>query len=149
MPALYLHRFAQNGFWVNYCFVYVNWTLLLFISAKNYFELLYIQISKCHSRFLLLDIHHLILNARKPWHFWRISWIIRRSCPKKLIGCWWRNHLKARILQNSKIGLQQLGKFITRVFLPQIFFLQLFLFWMYNKRIIGFGLRIISRIILT
>ena len=61
---------------------------------------------RLRSCFLLVDIHQLILNVWKPWHhFRRISWIIRRSCPKKKkknIGCWRLNHLKA-----AKITKQQ------------------------------------------
>ena len=98
--------------------------------------------------FLLVDIHQLILNAWKPWdHFRQISWIGRRSCPKKIIARWWRNHFKVvKITTQQKMAYSSLESYSFRVFSLQIF-LHLPLFWMYNKTIIGFRLSIISRII--
>ena len=113
--------------------------------------ILYYYTFKLHSCFLLIDIYQLILNVWKPWHhFRRISWTIRRSYPKKkkIIGRWWRNHLKA-----AKITKQQKRPAAVwndnRLSLSTAnLFLHLSLLWTNNKTIIGFGLRTISRIIL-
>ena len=55
---------------------------------------------------------------------------------------------RPRKLPKGKSGLQQFGMLIARVFTANLF-LHLSLFWMYNTTIIGFGLRLISRITQT
>ena len=82
---------------------------------------------KLHSCFLLVDIHQLILNIRKPWHhFHRISWIIRRSCQKKIIGRWWHNNLATKITKQQKWPaavwkVKRMSLFTANLFLHRCF----------------------------
>ena len=116
-------------------------------TIKNY----YYYTFKLHFCFLLVDIHQLILDVRKPWHHSpRISWIIRRSCPKKKItGRWWRNHLKAAKMTKQQKWRAAVWKVNRTSLFTANLFLHLSLLWMYNKTIIWFVLGIISRIIQT
>ena len=102
-----------------------------------------------HSCFLLVDIYQFILNVRKPsHHFCRISWIIWRSCQKLIVGRWWRNHLKAEKITKQQKWPAAVWKVNRTTLFTANLSLHLSLLWVY-KTIIGFGLRIISRIIQT
>ena len=85
---------------------------------------------KLHSRSLLVNILQLILNVRQLWRHFR------------------RNTVTS--LPQSARKLQNFAKLIAWVFLlPHFACTLVWLFWMYNKTIFGFGLRMISRIIQT
>ena len=63
---------------------------------------------------------------------------------KKIIARWRRHYFKA--YENYKIT--NFGKiYRMSLLLPHFACILVWLFWMYNKTIIGFGLRMISRII--
>ena len=77
---------------------------------------------KLHSCFLLVDIHQLILKVQAVVSFPPnvVNYSTELS-KKRLLDANYVTASRRRKLQNSKNGLQQFGKLITRVFLLQIF----------------------------
>ena len=103
-----------------------------------YDDNLYYYTFKLHSRSLLVNILQLILNVQQLW---------RNFCRILCIGRWWRYSVTAS--KRAKIiKYQHFARLIAWVFfLPHFACILVWLFWMYNKTIIGFGWRMISRII--
>ena len=142
--------------YIHFCIVrlpgraHVKWSWLrawikILLFYYSYDNLIYYTF-KVHSCFLLVDIHQLILNVRKPWHhFRRISWIVGWSCRKNIIGHWWRDHLKAAKITKQQKWPAAVWKVDRTSLFTANLFLHLSLFWIYNKTILdSVGLRQIT-----